>query len=256
MWWAGHHPTQSAPVDPVKEMQETLERTGSYTFVGGEINVPHWSQWRTVGGGVLPEEGGGFRLQSHEPCLMELMPEVPADHYRFRAQVRHDETKHRGMAGIFFGLTGRDDHDGEILGFCTLIFNDCEVLHRPQPLAPGNELLLKVDFVRKFPTIAKRGQAANALITYPPACQPPGKNPWHQLAVEISPSMVVLFWDGSKVGELPQEALNNEIRDQFASEPKLRAVDLSFAPHGGVGLFIEGGIAAFKEVHINRLIER
>jgi serine/threonine protein kinase len=257
MWWAGWHPTPTPPVDPVKAMQDTLARTGSYTFVGGESNVPHWYQWRTVGGGVLPEAGGGFRLQSHDPCLMELLPEVPADHYLFRAQVRHDEARKLGVVGIYFGLKGRDDPNGEILGFCSLTFDDCEVWHRPPPpgLAPGNELLLNVCFVRTSPSFSHCYQPANALITFPAACQPPGKkNPWRQLAVEITPATVSFFWEGNKVGELTHESLNKGIHDALAG--KLGEIDLSIAPHGGVGLFIESGNATFKEIHINRVIER
>ncbi len=257
MWWAGHHPTPTAPADPVKAMQDTVARTGSYTFVG-ESGVPQWYQWPTVGGGVLPEDGEGFRLQSHEPCGMELLPATPADHYQFRAQVRHDEAKKFGVTGIFFGLKGRSDNNGELLGFCTLTFNDCEVSQLPPPpgLQPGNELIFKVHFFRRSPSLSKQYQPSIALITFPAACQPPGKNPWRQLAVEVTPAAVGLFWQGKQVGEVTHESLNKGIRDQFAGDAKLREVDLSFAPHGGIGLFIDGGNAAFKDVHINRVIER
>src|SRR5208282_1264510 len=95
-----------------------------------------------------------------------------------------------------------------------------------------------------------------ALTTFPPGCQPPGKNQWRHLAVEITPTNVELFWEGSKVGELTLESLNNEIRDYFAADTKLRGIDLSFAPHGGIGLFIDGGKAAFKDVHVKLITER
>jgi len=255
MWWAGFHPNPTRPVDPVKAMQDTLARTGSYTFVG-ESGVPEWWQWPAVVGGIFKNSDKSFQLQSPDECTMELLPVTPAGHVRFQALVRHDEAGQRGNAGLFFGLKRRDS--GEILEFYSLTFDDCDKDTYARRALPGQEARNEVCFWAQFyvdnTPEGEEQHSFPTVSTFLPECKTRGNNPWRHLAVEITPDNLAIYWEGELCRQIDVKWLNHDVSgSQFARKPPMQGMDLSFAPQGGIGLYVARSKASFKDVSIQVL---
>jgi hypothetical protein len=254
---AGYHPEPPTvpAADPVRQILDEFNRNGTFTFVG-EKGRPGYIAWRTVTGGIAAttDKSEGFTFESHDLCLLELLPETPPDSYVFRAKVRHDEGDSLAETGIYFGLKVRPAPGGDFLGFCELGFSDCQ----PPEQRRCNSIEMLLRFYRPGSPVPLDCQTGE-LATYQPACQRPGRNLWHPLAVEVTPNRVRLFWEDCPVGDFTAANLKQHAkmtRSVFLFKRQNLPADLDFAPHGGIGLFVGGGKASFKDVVIQTEVEK
>jgi Protein kinase domain len=251
---AGYHPTPATvpAADPVQQIQDQLAGTGRYTFIG-EGGPPAWYRWRTVGGEIIEptNQREGFTYKSYTLCLLEVLPEVRQEHFIFKARVQHRQVLRNDDVGIYVACKSRSAVGADVLGFCALTFNDCQN-SRPavQPGEPtGNPVGLQIRFFRDLPAV-NRTLNPGPVSYFKPACRPADQNPWRELALEVTPTKVRVFWDGSEVGEITPGELTKHARQLQLIDSQILNLDVDFYPKGGLGLFVEQGSASFKDVVI------
>jgi hypothetical protein len=87
--------------------------------------------------------------------------------------------------------------------------------------------------------------------------QPEVRPEWHEVAIEVTEASLRLSWDGERVGEVRRPPLAQTFQEDLNSpfnaaihEPKLSP---SFAPTGGLGIFVENGWASFRDAVVEPL---
>jgi serine/threonine-protein kinase len=189
---------------------------------------------------MLEDSDGVFAVDSKGCALLELGPSPPWPGYRLEAQVRHDASASTGRVGIFFGYSQQSDGVTVHHCFWRLAYAD-------RGLGRGLELKL-AHFRSAGP---RRGAVEHDLLseTYPdwPEKLP---SPWRQLAVEVTPVSVRTFWEGNCIGEVPLAMWMEQAPSLWKDLPGAQP---DFPPRGGMGLFVQGGRAAFRQVVVKRL---
>jgi hypothetical protein len=199
--------------------------------------------------------------------LLELMPAVPRDGYRIRAQVRHETVGDAlAGAGVYFGHRAFPGEEGQSHVLIEVAFNDVE------PLAIARELALPPNFklptdneVRLCPHVYSVGAsgvsrdalgAGLTLARFAPAGL--FRHPWRTVVVEVRPSGVRGSWEGAALSREWQAAdVRRSLAQMQAPGAKSRAVlapgAQEFYPKGGLGLYIRHSSASFKQVRVEPL---
>jgi tRNA A-37 threonylcarbamoyl transferase component Bud32 len=204
-----------------------------------------------------------FRVYAQEqPAMVELLSAAPR-RFRLRAEVQH--CSGRGVVGFYFGHGAHPTEEGAVHCFFRVAFND----RVPQPKPPGeigpamNEVRLTLPIYREQ-TGAAFFRQVDVTCAISRQFAPAGEvetMPWRTLEVEVTPERIKSFWGG----ELIRGDRRGMVRDSCnPNEPLEHAAGwlLKYAPWhpevelilgGGMGLFVEQGIAAFRSVVIEPL---
>jgi Protein kinase domain len=196
-----------------------------------------------------------------DPGLMRLAPAMKPPSYHFSAEVRHNRAvRDEGYVGLFFALEEHSTDDGTEYCYLALEFND--LLDEPQmyPGHAGNAARIRL--YRHRPT---RPSTPNFISSrqgpshfFPPAFPLAGGEPWHRLAVEVSPEAVRFFVDGAASPQLAmsREDIDRQFRQLGREDRELRKPangKLRYHPAGGLGLMVLEASASFRNVSIRPL---
>jgi serine/threonine-protein kinase len=193
-------------------------------------------------------------LSSLYCALVELLPDPQIPRYRLRAQVMHANNLTIGKeVGIYFAHTAWPTEKGPVHCFYRVSFND-----RENCLPDGNPNVNPIHVVltvvgEQFP-LQKSGRSATLFKLV-------NESRWRDLAVEVDPERFQVFWEGSRVdggtwAELSQYACNYvKERSEHPALACLAGVVPACSPRQGLGLFVEGGGASFKNVVIEPLTD-
>jgi serine/threonine-protein kinase len=247
-------PVASYFLDPErvpKDDLRQLERRWPVPLIG-PTGPPRWRR-NVIGEASVvdaPGKDGVFSFSSRHAAYVELLPACAAKGYRFRVEVRFEDSGPGGEAGLYLLRSQFPTATGTSHGCCTLRLNDR--LHECQDTAgrPGSWLSLEV---RRHHTPGRFEGTAPAEVG---SCLPPAA-PWRELMVEVTPEEVRVFCDGRRVGAVPrarlaaifQAHLNNR-HDPALYDPGLAP---SFAPVGGLGVFVRDGWASFRNAAVEPL---
>jgi serine/threonine-protein kinase len=260
----------------LQQVQAQLAR-GTPVPLVESTGAPRWYRWRAgeSRSSVGAVRDGTFALNTwSNVSLLELLPQLPVENYRFTAQVRHQNCDQRdGYCGVYFGHEGVPATEGELQHCLCLYFNDihasaalfAEVAAQLRARAPksgvplNNQVHLAAQLfcntVDQPTRICRIGLASGAPFT------PYGLKddaPWHTVDVLITPDLVRARWDQRVVVELTAaeyaiklDAFLAQRREKFPHEtPVLAAAPSRFRARGGLGLLLKSGAATFREVAI------
>ena len=247
------------PDRPLEGLERQLSRGKTVTLIGDKGD-PVWYQWGNLPGVIAPSRfgEGSFSIAALEPTVLTLLPD-PQGSYRFRAEVRHEDTTRLGEVGIAFLYSQNASSQGPQHCFGTLTFNDHEALH-PDPL--DGHLSSRVCFLLHRVLADGRDHTADhpGLKYFTPArLETPGQFPWRSLAVEVRSEGIDLFWEGEWLGHFPTQQIHEEFAKgnqerrgnrMVTAFPELRP---SFSPRDALGLFVFHGRASFRHVLVEPL---
>jgi hypothetical protein len=230
---------------------------------------------------VTQAPDGAFTISSWTLSLLELVPDPQWEHFRLRAEVRHEkgsgpvggvglyaahreDPTTRGSAHFFVGLSFNDIHD-EIRGW-ELAVKDLQALPVPPPLPPrpsGNPVtLMPVLFLGgERGASGVRGLGGRSRRLFRAAGL--GGGPWRSLALEVTPTALRGLW-GEKnrsVGELSAKEVvrrtSGELDRLRRHHPEVSVVGVRavYAPRGGLGLYVNHGVASFRRVVVQPVVQ-
>jgi serine/threonine-protein kinase len=246
--------------DPWQEQWEAIQRdleAGKPVTLIGESGRPAHFCWLPPGRNANWDlaEDGTFFISHHEHGLLELLPDPHMDRYRFRAEVRHDQSPSsmESEAGIYFAHSEYAAANGSAHCYAKVAINDLVDYTRAFPNGGlvSNPVWLCVH--RQPSTGLQRDSAQFGDGKEPFAFPQPDQRPWRQLAVEVTPERIRVFCGDQCIAE-PSRAellawrkgMARSALDPLAEEPAL-------APRDGLGLYVGQGAASFRSVVIEPL---
>jgi serine/threonine-protein kinase len=255
------------PERPLRQMQQLIDDEGSLSILSqnGEVR---WFQWRTrksefksLGNGL-----GAIRFETFRLGLLEVYRNARQEDFEFKAKIRHDQSE-LGQAGLFFGLHSFQTQEGPVMFFASLAFTDLDEIVSPN--APGgpkpNPLGLRLHLYREAHEAASIGALGPVFVragsfgSFVPSTQAAanGKGPWRELAVRVNSESIRWTFSGGEAeahGELTRATFLERARKLLTENCKeLQEQEVNFPPHGGLGLVVECGEAAFKDIVISHL---
>jgi serine/threonine-protein kinase len=271
----GFTPTKPEGDDPeraLRAIERELAQGKAVTLIGA-TGGPRWFRVRWGGVETLASvaEGGTFSVHSWaDLTLVELVPNVPCERYRLRAQIMHQESLERGGAGLYFGRTAYPGPYSDLDLFAYLHFNEVRA---------NRELWAKIPFPRKPPPpkgnhvrldvqLYGIGKAAGTSMGFWEAgsagavFQPKGirARRWHDFEVVVTPEGLSARRDGLSAGELTTSRVTRligdglqKLRASCPDDARVRGIPATFRPQGGAGLYLLSGSAHFRSVEITPL---
>ncbi len=243
-----------------KQLRSTLAAGRPYRLKGTE-RLP--GPFRQVFGdptplATLPDEDA-FSVDASNTVLWQLTDDPMVDHYRFSAELRHDGSGGGpSLVGTYFGYREARPSEGPRRGgFYTLSFADRGGSVRHHPTNPISQVRLEarlfeirpVCYVPETPISARPFTAAVA----------PGRTgPWRRLVVVVTPEGIEASWekapgDIEHIRRLSAKQVSEALSDLELSIQEMRDVPTDFRPRSGIGLFVKGGKASFRNVTVEPL---
>jgi tRNA A-37 threonylcarbamoyl transferase component Bud32 len=255
------------------DLERRLARRESVTLIG-ESGAPAWSRWVVGKQKSLVDSApdGAFQFHCWGVALLELVRDPRTDHYRFRAEVRHEEDSEVGSGGVgvYFGRNGYASPNGPVQVYVQINFNDIhskaekvrnENIDRPNarqlkiPVPIANPLEMQA-----FEWGQDAGASAGAIgdIASKDLFQPRGRNKtqYRSLIIEVAPAEIRVFWDGNGQPSLtvPTKQIEESLRIAFDNSQRtplpMPDVPFAFVPRGGLGLHVANGAASFRNVRV------
>jgi len=242
----------------VNDPQRTVEaiqqdvRAGRTAALLDETHSPRWQRWRIVPGALMtpagPDAARAFHTQNL--TILELLPGTGNASYRFAAEVRHDQGDLVSSVGLVIGLHSHTHNEETVTQFVTLSFNDLEWLTAKDNPAP---LLYWVARSKKqHDPLASDIHDARLLWgpVFAPSEKRHGTGRWRALEVSVRPERVSIGFNGRTIGELSRAQIEQKLDLSRQDVPKFQDVAVAFQPTAGLGLFINQGEAAFRNVRL------
>ena len=244
------------PDRPVKSIESRLRRGETVTLIG-ENGPPSWKLWSLREGAVLPSETGDdtFLLSALDPALLILLPD-PQGSYRFSAQVRHLGFSRLGEVGLHFVHSWHDEPEGVNHAYCTVSFSDREPTHfDPATKAPCGRVRCQL-WRSQLPVLDSSGSFLAGKYFIPAVMAAPRELPWRELAVEVRPDGLEVFWEGESFGRIPNEVIRRQFRNMKRGDEDVNAplpFQPAFTPHDSLGLYVSRAKACYRRVVVQPL---
>jgi serine/threonine-protein kinase len=261
------------PDRPVKEIEARLARGEAVTLIG-ETGGPKWYRWAEGGqeAQAVPERDGTFAVHcSASLALLELASDPRRTRFRLSAEVRHITSSARGEVGVYFGRRTYPTPGGPVQHFGAMTYNDIddEVKYWKEKFAP------------KLPP-GSRPPPGNRITLFPHLYAQGGNKPWEpeiggersyfkrsgldaawrQLSLEVTPDGVEGLWEGLSIGKITASRWERDTETYLAATqagpsafPLGQGLAFTYAPSGGLGLYVYHGSAAFRHVVVEPLAE-
>jgi serine/threonine-protein kinase len=243
--------------DPERQLERIQGQLGRGQAVEliGATGPPSWYRFRLkpANCAVWGDPDKPFTLFSADLFLVELLRDPPVPAYRIRAEIRHINSLvgiEQQDVGIYFLCNGHETNDIQHW-FGTLGFNDLVNIGLPE----GNPVEFQIFHVLLPP--ARPPMHWHGYLPKPHVAffTRSGGTVWRQLAVEVTPTQVVLQWENGPRQAITYPELNKVgdfiRRGQAKSYPAV--IPPAFGPRTALGLFVSGGKAAFRNVVVEPL---
>jgi hypothetical protein len=248
------------PERPRKEVNATLARGQPYRL-GDAQPLP--GPFRQVYGDAAPPvrtpQGNWFSVESLGVALWELTDQPSCSHYRFSADVRHDGSGGASQVGIYFGFRQIQPTGGPRRGgFYTLSFADrggLTALNRDGSATSRVQLQSRLFEVRPVTYVPNGPISAKP---FNPALPLAGPGPERRLQVTVTPEGVEAAWEREPgklepIASVSAARLREALDDLSRSIQELRDVPTDYHPQFGLGLYVLGGKASFRNVTLEPL---
>jgi serine/threonine-protein kinase len=235
------------PDYPLHRYQRQLARGEAVTLIG-ESGAPRWSSWALIQGAfrsIRPEQA--FAIQCYDPCVLELLRDLPIDRYRFSAEVWHQDGKEGAMVGICVA----GSRHGAAYHCCGLSYNDIGSLNGLAADQPNHPAAFAVQVLR--PDGDRIGVNHHSFASHLFSPAGPSDQRWRKLCVEVAPERVRALWDGQLIGEVRRTKLEEKLRFVLSDRPDLDTAPAQLNLRGGLGVYLHEGIASFRNVVVEPL---
>jgi serine/threonine-protein kinase len=261
---------------------EAIERDlahGRPVVLVGDEGRPRWWSWQTDANlGSTPQVAGdpSFTVQCLGIGLVELVRDPHCARYRVRAEVRHvASTIAEDGVGIYVGHQTLPLPQGVLHFFCHVSYDDVKT-----PAQVRAEIVAdRPDLDKILPPAPKRNPVYLQTRLYgegipgpevnhrAAGCRPELFEPrgidggdWRRLSIVVTPSSVSAQWDAAvPIGELSTATVSASAQQTWNEIRRRRPDDIpngispTFAPRGGLGLFVSRGTASFRRVVVEPL---
>jgi hypothetical protein len=258
------------PSRPRRELAAALRGGRPYVFEGDERLPGPFRQ--VIGDVVAPKRNAPescFSVETLDISLWEVTGDPGCDRYRLSAKVRHDgSTGGESLIGLYFGYREHQTASGDRqAGFFTLTFADRGLHAWTEKDGAGGPLSRVQVRAHLFRLEAGKPWAPKTSVTqgapFRPAVEKfavPAALPWRELAVEVRPEGVKVFWaneDGviQFKEEVPAAGLEGRLQAMKRPNPEMTGVPADYRPHSGIGLYVLGGEGSFRHVVVRPLAE-
>jgi hypothetical protein len=243
------------PDRPLHTIRKELTQGKTVTLIG-PTGPPAWSRWPAgeIAARVLPTEDQTFTVVTGHIALLELLPDPQVESYRFSAKVRQRE-RIGGAVGLYFGRS-RIDTDTTVLNWLAYWV----VTDRPAGGPDRARVSLGVRCLETRPVVEFGVAPSDSSLDHDDA---PAFGEWRELALEVTPSEIRVFWEGRRIitpngAPLQVRDVGRRIREihwKLLQEVGLHAdyPDPSFAARAGLGLYFDTCTASFRNVTIKPL---
>ncbi|HKB41737.1 MAG TPA: serine/threonine-protein kinase [Gemmataceae bacterium] len=280
-------PKSDATGEGLAELQRELAAGRRVALLGPDGKL-RWHRFLTEKRRLPLRAGRGdpLRLEAWNLTLMALLPTPGMAAYRFEAEVLHEQSN-EGRAGIFFAARESNAGHGEF-SLCTLAYASHGMyagewrfwrqrfaetgtvphglnLHsspllsdRPFALRPNLWLpVLGASTVNLLASPFGQGPILTASGLFPGRTLP--DNRYHKLAIEVRPGDIRVFWENDPMRGISCAAL--EQRTTRPLKPKLPEFPNLGPPppfdiQGSLGLYVDSGIAWFRNVYLTPLADK
>ena len=253
------------PDRDLREMQAELKAGRPVTLIG-ETGKPKWYKWRVGEDGtkLARSTEGAMTIHASDLCMIELLPALECESYRFAVQVRHEKSLNPGAVGIYFAHQ-TSGNNSDVEWFAQLSFNDVRGPNEmPGILNQKGEIKKPTSVVHMRPSF--RIKSDNRIrMEIPgksgPTIQPAGegRGEWHELAVTVSPGELKAEWDKQPFRlNIPEmmTSVGIEIDQKKIDRPDSPFGHIplpSFAAGGGLGLYVLRGSVSFRSATVTPL---
>jgi serine/threonine protein kinase len=242
-----------------QEALKSIERdlaVGKPAQLIGETGGPSYFQWRTAQASqmITQSADGAFAIQSWEYGLLELLGDPQCDSYRFQAEVRHESANDiHGLVGIYFAYSSFATDASNEHCYCKVDYSDKYDRKKGDPNwpHPGNPASLILQTHHEQPSLENHIFDPSIETFFLP-CDPRNPADWRQLAVEVRPSDIRLFW----IDDPPRVLARENIRSYARQNLRLPTGSVpEFAPRAALGLYVFRSAASFRNVVVKPLQE-
>jgi serine/threonine protein kinase len=252
------------PDRPLYAAQQRLARGEPVTLIGATGPPAWWSLSQGEDATTLTRgKNVPFALATMAAGQLKLLPDPQTDRYRFRAEVRHDDAMVTSEAGIYFGFRTTQTATGVAHFWCSVLYADRGLNARTSwprgQEGKGVPTLSRVGLtVHRF-TEPNGGSIHQPVFGMFDTFEPAPHNkpiPWRQLAVEVTPGAVRVFWEGQLIpnGEISVDRLNQQVNMLYKQTRRdIPGTPFTFAPRGALGLLVNRGKASFRNVAVEPL---
>jgi serine/threonine-protein kinase len=253
MWWRD-------PERPRNELKSQLSGGREIHFRGSEpLPGPfHWA----IGDEPKLEQNkdeGSFSFTTLGTSLLELVDDPMCSHYRLSADIRQDDVAGVGDVGLFVGLRRMDVNGEARCQFYTVGFavNGGGVIRSQQAGKPN------IGTVRLHNWFGPPGDCSRTVEigdTFPfdivPALEK--RNPWHHLAVEVSPDYIKSFWRKSSAEDVTAQnvtetELSRVLTQAVRAKPMLADALQDIQPRSGLGIYANRSKVSIRNVTLEPL---
>jgi tRNA A-37 threonylcarbamoyl transferase component Bud32 len=253
------------PSEPAFRQAERRLRAGRAVTLIDQLGPPRWSEWVFTDSACSQslEATQVFTLASDVNHL-ELLPQVPCPAFRYRAEIQQvvGPTPALSLVGIYFGHQAWPTDQGT--EHCLVNLKFSETMQVP-PDKNGQErriVSLAVQRKRCGPKtlIDKHISLWSHYYTPQPRHFLEGGYiedfPWRQLAVEVTPTQVRIFWEGQQMGCVTTAELRRQLYRLLTDPQHPLTVDPpADLLGGGLGLVIIRSQARVRSVVVEPLNE-
>jgi tRNA A-37 threonylcarbamoyl transferase component Bud32 len=227
----------TAPTPPAEEPPLVLVGTSG---APGQWRVPLGKEADVVA--AAPNEP--FSVRSDNVTLVELQPAPPWESYRLEAEVRQIKSKD-GDLGIFFGHCPVASGQMRYHVFWSVGFADLGRF--------AGRLELAGCHIQDVPEwIFNTAPPTRPPHDFDPVSGDDGAGPWRKIAVEVDAEEVRVYWqDEGCVIRAPLARLEKD--STFVKFPDPSTLGESPARRGGLGVYVQQGLASFRQVLIKPL---
>ena len=230
------------PDAPLKQQQERLARGEAVTLIG-ETGGPVRLRWLGTEAARIPSPNsdGSFTIHTLSVALLELLPDPRCERFVFRAEVRQIDDAGQGWVGLYAMHVRADRPYGIDDAVCNYVFAE---FHPPTswvhlrlqrfldlPTTPGGNQMRQFPVPRVKTTTVTRNETTQ----------------WRRLALDVSPERVCVFWEGTKLYEVPRKEWRPRPFD-FQDEQLTLPLPPEPSVRGGLGLFVYRATASFRRV--------
>jgi hypothetical protein len=187
--------------------------------------------------------------------LWELVADPMCDRYEFSADVRHDDSSGGvSQVGLYFAYRSVDSITGTpLLRFISVDYADRGALVKQEE----GSLVVRVFFVDADPARSQPFMFPAPVTQKPiPAVWPKGgPSPWRRLSLAVTPEEILATWKDAAGGKPIHLGVRTSQIENIITKMRLfpeiwRPIPHELSPRSGLGLFLLGAKASFRNVRL------
>jgi serine/threonine-protein kinase len=199
-------------------------------------------------------ESGSFVVFHPYVALLELLPEMPAQGFMLRAEMRHEYLyASEGRVGIYFAYSHHEAESGPCHCFTLFGLVDPRVVEGPQLASDADRNRLHVHQVC-FSDARTALRAYLSRMLEPLNFGEASQHDWHEIRAKVQPRRVEVFCDDRRLGAFDHAKGENIFQQQGpAILAGVHKQDLSLPLDGGIGIAVRGGSIAVRRLSVEPL---